>query len=57
MHDERTRMEPWPVAVIALLVAMIGACLAFWAIAATHPDPVVGDPWDGGRFEEARGAP
>jgi hypothetical protein len=50
-------VEPWPVAVVVLLLAMIGACLAFWAVAAAHPDPVVGDAWDGRRFEQARAAP
>jgi hypothetical protein len=50
------RVEPWPVAVGLLLLAMIGACLAFWAIAATHPDPVVGDPWQGGAAVQAEAA-
>jgi hypothetical protein len=31
--------------VMGLLAAMIGVCILFWAVAAAHPDPVVGDPW------------
>jgi hypothetical protein len=33
------RREPWPIAVALALAAMIGVCVAFYAIAATHPDP------------------
>lgn len=33
------RFEPWPVALALALAAMIGVCVAFYAIAATHPDP------------------
>lgn len=31
--------EPWPIALALALASMIGVCLAFYAIAATHPDP------------------
>lgn len=39
----RRRVEPWPIALAAALLLMIGACVAFYAIAATHPDPVVSE--------------
>lgn len=32
------RFEPWPVALAAALLAMIGVCVAFWIVAARHPD-------------------
>jgi hypothetical protein len=37
----RRRVEPWPVALAAALALMVGACVAFYAIAAAHPDPLV----------------
>jgi hypothetical protein len=37
MADER-RSEPWPWILAGLLLAMIATCLAFWWIAASHPD-------------------
>lgn len=43
MEDDPRRVEPWPLALAALLTAMIGICLAFWWVAATHPDPLVVD--------------
>ena len=36
---EPRRFEPWPVALAAALAAMIGVCIAFFAIATLHPDP------------------
>ena len=33
------KLEPWPVAIALALGAMIAVCVAFYAIAATHPDP------------------
>jgi hypothetical protein len=45
---DRRRIEPWPIAVVALLALMIGICGALWAVAASHVDPeverVVADP-------------
>jgi hypothetical protein len=40
MADERRR-EPWPWILAGLLLAMVASSLAFWWIAATHPDPRV----------------
>jgi len=37
------RIEPWPVLLGALLLAMVGASVAFYFVAATNPDPVVVD--------------
>lgn len=37
------RIEPWPVLLGALLLAMIGASIAFYLVAAANPDPVVVD--------------
>jgi nitrogen fixation protein FixH len=49
MTTER-RVEPWPLAVAALLLAMIATCLAFLAVASRNPDPlVVEDAWRAGR--------
>lgn len=46
----RPRIEPWPVAVVALLSFMIGSSVAFYRIAAAHPDPlVVRDAYESGR--------
>ena len=36
---ERPRREPWPFALAAALLAMIGVCLAFFAVATSYPDP------------------
>jgi hypothetical protein len=33
------RREPWPIALALALASMIAVCVAFYAIAATHPDP------------------
>jgi hypothetical protein len=38
MAAERRRIEPWPIALAVALLAMIGASLAFYAIAVRHPD-------------------
>jgi nitrogen fixation protein FixH len=35
------RIEPWPVGLALLLLAMIAGSLAFLAVAAAHPDPLV----------------
>lgn len=39
--EGRRRLEPWPLALAALLIAMIGICVAFYHIAAANPDPLV----------------
>ena len=39
MAREQRKIEPWPIALAAALAGMIGVCLAFWFVAATHPDP------------------
>lgn len=42
-------MEPWPLAVAGLLLAMIGSALAFWGIAASNPVTLVAkDPFAAG---------
>jgi len=38
---DRRRIEPWPIAVAAALLFMIGVSLAFFVVAETHPDPVI----------------
>lgn len=43
------RVEPWPLAVASLLLAMVGSALAFWAVAAAHPVTLVAeDPFRAG---------
>jgi hypothetical protein len=37
----RRRPHPWPLGIALALLAMIGACLALWVIAASHADPLV----------------
>ena len=37
----RRSPEPWPLAVVGMLLAMVLSCVAFYRIAVTHPDPVV----------------
>ena len=32
------RREPWPIALALALLAMIGVCVAFFAVAVSHPD-------------------
>lgn len=45
----RRRVEPWPLAVAGLLLAMIASALAFWAVAAAHPVTLVAeDPFQAG---------
>jgi hypothetical protein len=39
--ERERRFEPWPIAIAAALFGMVVASLAFYAIAAAHPDPVV----------------
>jgi nitrogen fixation protein FixH len=41
MRAEAQRREPWPVALAALLLFMIGGSLGFLRVATSHPDPVV----------------
>jgi hypothetical protein len=41
VEAEPRRVEPWPVALALLLAAMVAACVAFWWVAETHPDPLV----------------
>jgi hypothetical protein len=36
---DRPGREPWPLALAAALAAMIGVCLAFFAVATANPDP------------------
>lgn len=35
------RIEPWPWILTGLLACMIGGSVAFYWIAASHPDPVI----------------
>ncbi len=37
----RRRLEPWPIALMALLAAMIGTSVGFYRIAAANPDGLV----------------
>jgi nitrogen fixation protein FixH len=47
--DAERRVEPWPIAVVALLVAMMAVSVGFWRVAAANPDPlVVGDAYEAG---------
>jgi nitrogen fixation protein FixH len=41
MTTNAKRREPWPVALAALLLAMIGTSTGFYEVAARHPDPLV----------------
>lgn len=41
MKGERRRREPWPIAVAALLLFMIGGSVGFLRVALRHPDPLV----------------
>jgi len=52
--SRRFAVEPWPIAVAALLAAMIGTSLGFYRIALRNPDPaVVADSFlAGARFAE-----
>lgn len=34
----KRRREPWPIGLALALLAMIGVCVAFFAVAVTHPD-------------------
>jgi hypothetical protein len=40
-RDRERRIEPWPVALAAALLLMVGISVAFFAIATTNPDPLV----------------
>jgi len=42
MKADRRRREPWPIALAALLLFMMGASIGFLRLATAHPDPVVG---------------
>jgi hypothetical protein len=54
--------EPWPLAVALALLAMIGVCAAFFAVASLHPDPPVDleraglRPYEGYAGPDATGA-
>jgi hypothetical protein len=39
--NEARRREPWPLALCAALLAMIGVCIGFYALATYFPDPPV----------------
>ena len=39
--SRRVAIEPWPIALAALLAAMIGTSVGFYRIAARNPDPAV----------------
>lgn len=57
--SRRVAIEPWPIALAALLAAMIGTSVGFYRVAASNPDPAVsGDSFLAGeRFaDEARAA-
>ena len=41
MKGERRRHEPWPIAVAALLLFMIGGSVGFLRVALRYPDPLV----------------
>lgn len=44
------RFEPWPWVVVGLLGSMVASSLAFYAVARSHPDPlVVADAYEAGR--------
>lgn len=43
MPEERKRVEPWPLGLGLALAFVVAVCLAFWGIAASHPDPLVGE--------------
>lgn len=44
----RRAPEPWPLVLMALLAAMIGTGVAFYQIAAQHPDAVIADAYQTG---------
>jgi nitrogen fixation protein FixH len=44
----RRTPEPWPLVLMALLAAMIGTGVAFYQIAAHHPDAVIADAYQTG---------
>jgi len=39
--SRRVAIEPWPIALAALLAAMVGTSVGFYRIAARNPDPTV----------------
>jgi hypothetical protein len=39
-RSARRRIEPWPIALVALLSAMIGTSVGFYRVAAAHPDGI-----------------
>jgi nitrogen fixation protein FixH len=41
MSEARRRIEPWPIALVALLAAMIGTSVGFYRIATANPDALV----------------
>jgi nitrogen fixation protein FixH len=54
--DERPARRPgWPIALAALLLAMVGASLGFYRVASRNPDAlVVDDAYEAGRHESER---
>jgi len=38
---DRRRVEPWPIALAAALLLMIGISVSFFFVATAHPDPLV----------------
>ena len=44
----RRKPELWPLALMALLAAMMGTGVAFYQIAQHHPDPVIADSYQTG---------
>jgi len=57
------RREPWPIALALALLAMIGVCVAFFAVAVSHPDTPLDlervglRPYDGYVAQEQAGEP
>lgn len=57
--SRRVAIEPWPIALAALLAAMMGTSIGFYRVAARNPDPTVaGDSFLAGAHfaDEARAA-
>ncbi len=51
MKGERRRREPWPIAVAALLLFMIGGSVGFLRVALRHPDPLVVTDANGAKLD------
>jgi len=39
--NRERRLEPWPIALAAALLFMIGISVAFFAVAVSNPDPLL----------------